>query len=196
MEQGRAPPSHPGRDLSALRSSEITLLVLIFGSRNPETCTRSSGSSAKHDDMDIEIGVGIGKFKLGVALDDPLWDTLGNHAPFKRNFLQKNAGLDFHDDHVIVYFDNDGCSAAIEVLRGEASIDGINFMGISSREAKQQIKLLSREIKISGDTIEAPSIGLSLCLSRSTGKRMVDSLLVFNQSYLLNNDLAEYTLKS
>lgn len=196
VAQRRAPLSHLGRVpfLHSESSSETTLLVLIIGNSRSETCTRSSGSSAKHNDMDIEIGVGIGKFKLGVALEDPLWDTLGDHVPFKRNFLQKNAGLDFHDDHIIVYFDNDGCSAAIEVLKGEASIGGINLMGISSREAKRQIRLLDKEAKISGDVLEAPSIGLSFYLSRSTGRRIVASLLVFNQSYLLNNDLADYTL--
>lgn len=146
--------------------------------------------------MNIEIGVGIGEFKLGVALDDPLWDTLGNHTPFKRNFLQKNAGLDFDDHHTIVYFDNDNYSAAIEILRGEALLGGINLIGLSPREAKQQITLLDKEIKTDGDVIEARSIGLSLYLSRSTGNKIVRSLLVSNQSYLINNDLVEYPLNS
>lgn len=139
--------------------------------------------------MRIEPMIGADSFKLGVALNDPLWDQIAENFSFKRNFLQKNPALDFPSKGVIVYFDNDDYSAGIEILGGSAVFDGFDFIDISLSELKNWLKSSNYDFIYENDSVDIAELGISLYISRQSGKKIVRSLVIFNDSYMNNNDL-------
>lgn len=139
--------------------------------------------------MKLEPMIGADSFKLGVSFNDPLWNQIGENVPFKRNFLQKNPALDFPSKGVIVYFDNDNYSAGIEILGESAIFNGFNLIGVPLNEIKIWLKPLGYDFTHENDSIDIPKLGLSLYISKNQGREIVSSLVIFNESYIENNDL-------
>ena len=141
--------------------------------------------------MNIEPLVGIGKFKLGVELSDPLWSEIGEYLPFQRNYLQKNPSIRFPTDRVIVYFDNKNMSAAVEVLGNLALYKDSNLIGLSVKQAKILLGESENRLSYDGDVLTSDTLKISLYIVKRANKRVVGSILSFNESYLNDNDLID-----
>ena len=142
--------------------------------------------------MNIEPQVGVERFKLGVSINDPLWDEIGENVPFKRNFLQKNSALHFPNERVIIYFDSQNLSAAIEMLGDDAYFHGGKLIGMSVAEVKKFLSSAEKDFSFEENVLTANSLGLSFYITRKGRRRVVASVLVFNENYINDNDLAEY----
>lgn len=142
--------------------------------------------------MNIEPRIGVERFKLGVPLDSPLWDEIGENVPFKRNFSQKNPALRFSDQCLIIYFDNQNLSAAIEMLGNDAYFHEDNLIGLSVAEVKKLLGGTEKDFSYHEDVLTANSLGMSFYIVRKGKRRVVGSVLVFNENYINDNDLAEY----
>ncbi|QFP77566.1 hypothetical protein [Deinococcus sp. AJ005] len=139
--------------------------------------------------MNIEPMVGVGQFKLGIGLDDPLWTEIGEHHPFKRNFMQENPSLSFPLHRTVVYFDNQNLSAAVEILGDSANFKSTNLIGLSVSEVRTLIGGEAGEYSYQDDVLTSISLNMSFYIFRRARKQVIRSVLVFADSYLTEDDL-------